>query len=115
MKKLDGVHWDADALHHVLYSVIDELKVKQKFYMMALRHALTGMKVRVSVKLLSPHSIDTNADRPAHRDGHARPGQGAYTSQAGDGTRLCRIPLTRCVCSCGCYAMRDECVRYSCR
>ena len=43
--RLGNTEWDAESLHVLLFDEINRLKVQQKFYMMALRHALTGMKV----------------------------------------------------------------------
>lgn len=45
ISKLNVAQWDVETLHNVLEEERKALDVKQKFYMMALRHALTGMKV----------------------------------------------------------------------
>ncbi|KAJ3558730.1 hypothetical protein NM688_g747 [Phlebia brevispora] len=44
MSKLETTEWDVQALHDTLENEREALGVKNKFYMMALRHALTGMK-----------------------------------------------------------------------
>lgn len=44
ISKLDTAQWEVQTLHDLLEAEREVLAVKQKFYMMALRHALTGMK-----------------------------------------------------------------------
>lgn len=48
ISKLNTVAWETEALHTLLYDEIARLNVKSKFYMTALRHALTGMKVYIT-------------------------------------------------------------------
>ena len=51
ISKLDTSQWDVKTLHDVLEAEREVLAVRQKFYMMALRHALTGMKACALVPL----------------------------------------------------------------